>query len=488
MKLLNLFIVISIILTHTSCSNNTDVAGGIEIGNGKIIGQILALDSAFAMNQIVYMVPAGFNPQTDHLTDSLIDTCNHLGEFSFSLKEGTYTFTSTNLSDSSSLFIQNLTLSNGNTIDTIFTMLKNGTLKIISNSNNFTRYYIPETNFIHPITRTNDTLICSQIPAGNINSFHLTNNNTDTIVASNIIIPPFSTTIISADQTMTKISNVLNDNRFNNATASIANKEGTIFIGTADGGLYSLSTDGIWSNFEFLQSTIINKMVIDNNGVLWLGTGMGLYYFSNGKFYAQRDFSGEFWSGKVIDLSVTTHNEILVVFNEFIGHGTIDNFKKIKLAVNNYTSVNQISSTDILIGTSDSGIIKLSKTDTTYYNLSNSELKTNSINFIESVNETIWIGTSNLLYTMTPMTKPIIHNESKGFHSGHGLTKGFISPNGTLWFVDGLNKVASISNNIYNSYLSTSLIGKALNIESISTDKNNNTIICFYGGGIIILN
>ncbi len=157
-------IIVSIIsFLLISCTDNNVSGGGIDVANGYVSGIIQTTSSSTDDSIIIVkLIPKSFNPISEIMAESLIDTTDHLGNFSIGpVDSGKYNIMARTINNSYIGFIGNITFNDSDlfitdTIDKAYTISLILHDSIYGTSNNL---FIEGTDINVTIPDSMDTLI-----------------------------------------------------------------------------------------------------------------------------------------------------------------------------------------------------------------------------------------------------------------------------------------------------------------------------------------
>jgi len=184
--------------------------------------------------------------------------------------------------------------------------------------------------------------------------------------------------------------------------ALFMNRDGTLWIGTDGGGVYSLK-NSVWKNYSTrngLSNNHINSIVADFQGNIWIGTDYGLNKLSNG----------------IIDV-ITTENGL---YDNLVTSLTVDNRGV------------------LWIGTLKGGLISYEETIVWHYGYQEGLKNLYLLSLTTDPIGNIWIGTMEGLYFLNREDESISVVRGTGFTPVSALSA---DEDGTIWIgtmADGL--------------------------------------------------
>ncbi|MDR0575393.1 MAG: response regulator [Tannerella sp.] len=272
-----------------------------------------------------------------------------------------------------------------------------------------------------------------------------------------------------------------------------------LFLGLNSHTLIHSQSPKFYSTDNGLSNSLVNKIVQDRNGFIWIATEWGLNKYDSNNFTVYNNIEG--------DSTSLTHNYIRTIFedkNKQIYIGTLNGLMKYNLISDSFeeiamfglaknqvyphiTNFSEMSNGDILISTSGQGIYILKKDEKTahYHELSN-KISSSFINLIyQDRNENLWIGIeTGGLYCYDTKTETIDYFDEKT-----GLSSEYVSA--ITEDRSGNILIGTLTNglNVYNK--KTRYIkqipyyeGNELFVKSFFWDSDNNLLIGADGQGL----
>ncbi len=180
-----------LLLTILSCNSSSNVAGGVETGNGFTTGIVMSSANT-PVTAIVKAVPVSFDPSQDTLDLALIDTTKSTGEFSITLKAGRYNLIAEDSSGTEIALSKNIEIVKDGTTEKQITLADNHAYtytfdgKIHSEGD----LYFEGTTFIEHYTSGKDTVKFDHLPSNTwYPPLHRVENGVDTVIVDGIISP-----------------------------------------------------------------------------------------------------------------------------------------------------------------------------------------------------------------------------------------------------------------------------------------------------------
>ena len=179
-----------------------DVAGGggSDVGNGRVVGKMVINYVDPAENTQVMLIPDNYNPVTDgSVPDSLIDTTNSAGEYSFSrLKEGIYNIFAVQLGSGLRLFIGSISVrGNATTNVPVDTLQQPGAIKVMlpDNADTVNGYvYVPGSTITADLGGATGCIIMDSVPAGTMPAVYYS-----TVGGSVPVVLRYNTQVVPGD-------------------------------------------------------------------------------------------------------------------------------------------------------------------------------------------------------------------------------------------------------------------------------------------------
>jgi hypothetical protein len=149
-----------------------DGGGGSDVGNGKVVGMMITSQGGLAANTQVMLITADYNPETDGpVPDSLIDTTNSAGEYSFSmLQENMYNIVAVQLDSRERLIIASIIVRRNATVNVpVDTLQQPGAIKVmlpdsVDAVNGYV--YVPGTTITAGLGGATGFIMVDSVPAG----------------------------------------------------------------------------------------------------------------------------------------------------------------------------------------------------------------------------------------------------------------------------------------------------------------------------------
>ena len=433
--LTTLLFTIVILLNCTFSSSPTRVGDGSS--SETVIGNIVKPDGEPASYTQVKLIPENYNPVEDgDLPNSLIDTTNSLGEYTFVNSDtGIYNIEAVHICKRTRLLITSIDVGGDMTVVPGDTLKDAGVINVIfpyytiSSFDTVNGYAIIEgTTFyksLSEITQLNKDIYYlrfDSIPATNVPGIHyvITNDpNNPTLFTDTIDVYSNDTTVTEVFvfwANYTKENVGLPGNRIQDI---YAHPDGTIWLATFNGIAILNGREKEESKLDNecaldntgLPSDTVYEITMDSDGLMWFATKGGA-----------ASFDGLEWTEYTVSNS--------------------------GLPVNFVKNIAKDSKGNIWFGTMGGGVAMYDGSEWATYNIDNSELPSADINYLAIDNgDTVWVATDNGIGKFNGSTWIVYNELNSGIPVNKTLvieidrdsSKWFGHSNGTVTKFDGTN-------------------------------------------------
>lgn len=484
-----------------SCSIDTISGGTTDTGNA-IYGYLVDRNGNPAQQARVCLLQIDFNPITNIIPDSLIDTTESNGFYRFNyVNKNTYNIYAIHLKENTSALIKNIVKQSDSLQVPTDTIKEPGVLNIIlpdtvDTTSGF--IYIEGTTIYQSLsaakpTNNNEFLLTLHgVPEASISSIILSRFNDPTwlqpVISDTIQIKPKETTEIPAFVkwiNYTKDNSPLFGNRImnfyletQNYTPWFCTNYGLYNSGDSGWVIYIPSNSGI-------PSETIHSFAIDNLGNYWIATDRGLGFYDKQSWLIYDTSHGNLPAKYITDIAVDSSNNIWVGMHRGIAQfrHTLDTF-----AIHDSTSTIHAVLADNkkqIWFASDSGIHMYKDSIKEFFLKKNTNILSDTIFCLAmDKNNTIWFGHNHGLsrfngsswQTFDVNTSPLLYRKINTIYpesniTWFGTSQGLIKYDGKNW-VEYSGKSHSLLNNT--------------KILSIVKDPNGNIWLGTESKGIIV--
>ncbi len=315
-RLLSLTITFSILLVYISCSNQSITGGTSTTGNSIITGLTLDINGNVKTGTIVTLLPIDFNPAIESaLPDSLIDTTDHAGAFTFALSHsGTYNIQALHPTEETEFLFSDLSIQHGDTISDLFGVLKKpGFVKIfcadtIDTINGYL-CFLGTTLFrnLDEAVSINDSAFeidFPSVPAMRNSTISYGKRNGPTlsvtyaqafdVISNDTVILDFLKWVNFTTQNSEILSDMINDVAYNkfNQTLWIATNSGICGIDKSKEAWFSYTKDNSPLPSNRVKSITAPETPTPSFGTLWFATDRGAACLKNGQWTLYTTSSG----------------------------------------------------------------------------------------------------------------------------------------------------------------------------------------------------
>jgi len=234
-------------------------------------------------------------------------------------------------------------------------------------------------------------------------------------------------------------------------------REGSLWIGSNGGGLFSLSQTGqfsVLSEKEGLSNTSVRAVLEDREGSLWVGTRVGLFQLKDDKFTLLNSRNG---------LPVDSVRSLLpgkdgTVWIGTVGGGLVryqnDKFTTIKnLDADFIWSLAEGDDGSLWIGTYGNGLYHLKNGHFTRYSTQNGLFNNIVRAILVLPNGDVWVGTNGGGISIISKTGTRTITTKEGL-SGNYVYSLALDQEGAIWagtYNDGINRISNGEIRVFNS-------------------------------------
>lgn len=488
------------------CTNGL-ADGGSEAGNAFIVGTIIDQNGKPATHTIVTLIPLDYNPELDPpLADSLSDTTNDGGGYSFSIKNTNHAFNiyAIHMLERTRLIIPEVLIFKDTTYVPTNTLKNGGILKIfLPQIIDTTRGYLflegtpisknlagaslpgisprPSIGFLLVLDSVPESLypaIYYDIPDDQLMPLSLTNNITVTANDTTVIGDTIWWESYNSDNSGLPVNNV-RDIFFED--------DGTVWFATHGGGVARL-TNGHWTVYNAnsdLKTDYIKSIYEKSEDTLWITTDLGVNYFD-----------GEKWGGSqgILPINVTGIDEDSKQ-NKWMsarGFGLLSRDSSLSTFNSNLQSNNvsffKFDQNDTLWCATSAGIEKLKDSFYHIYTQASTGLQTNDIfAMLFCHNNSKWFAGY----------KGVARLHQKEWNVYDGANSFFLqdsvftiaeAPNGEVWFGTELGVVIFDGRHWYECIGGAYSFLENKKVYSINFDAHNNVWLGTANSGVIVCN
>ncbi len=187
-----------LIALAVSCMQSSPVnqgGGGSEI---EVVGHVLFLNGEPASHTQVKLIPGDYDPSTMTLPDSMIDTTDAQGCYSFfKVARGMYNIQAVQLAQRTRMLVTGVRISGDKEIIPSEQLSEPGTVKIILSSDTDGFVSIPGTDIFLPVASHDSEIVLDSVPAGTIPEIRYTVNGGYVVaLRQNVLVKPSDTTTL----------------------------------------------------------------------------------------------------------------------------------------------------------------------------------------------------------------------------------------------------------------------------------------------------
>ena len=280
-----------------SCSTSPLAGNSSEITNGYVVGSIINIDGSPASNTVVRLVPADYDPvKGPPLPESLIDTTNQYGEYSFTISDtGNFNIQAVHLSERTRLLTQGIVIDNQK--DTIVlpddTLKEPGVIKIFLPDTIDTTgayLYIEGTTIFENLAKSvvdseGLSIIIDSVPEAEIPGLHYDkiNNPANPLLLSDTLQVTSNDTFVTEAFVFWINYTQTNSGLPGGVILDIYKAYGeTMWFATNAEGVAVFNGTG-WAVYDTnnsqIPSNIVHEVIRDNAGLMWFATQGGVASF-----------------------------------------------------------------------------------------------------------------------------------------------------------------------------------------------------------------
>jgi len=399
------------------CTFNPVADGsGSDVGNGNVIGFVYTPDGKPSSNTQVRLVPDTYNPGNDApLPDSLIDTTNGLGMYTFAIAvKGAYNVEAVHLQTRARLLLKGVTVqSSADTVIVPFGIIRQpGAVKIFLPDTTDTAdgyvFVLGTTVFKKlshalSISSSRYPITLDSVPEATINGilFGRLNNPQNPITLTDTLTV-LSSKITEIDgfvfwTNYTTANSMLPGNKISDICRDAFNR---VWIATAEGGV-AVYNGTVWEVYNTgnssLPSNNVQKIKYLANNTLWFATDGGV-----------AAYNGTQW------ISYTTANS--------------------GIPTNRILDVDEDSKGNKWFGTRDTGLVMFDGTTWTVLDSATSKVPHNTVVAVQvTADDTVWCATPNGVLAFKDSYFHFMNSSNSGLLS-NDIYCMLIETNGKRWF------------------------------------------------------
>lgn len=487
MKILHYVLCVACMLLF-SCGESAEGPNVFETTNGYV--SLTITDSSGKLQPFarVIAVPSSYNVLTESDTVQVFGTLKN-GLCTLSLHTNLYynIFVLDTLGEQN-LFIDSIKISN--TTLSIVDSLRNSSSLKVENEEILTgaKVAIIGSPFKGESV-TNGVIEVPTVPSGMYPSvvYYANNEGAKETIGQYIRFFPDEVTKIKELSTEVKFMDASGDSRFNYATASLIASDGTIWIGTTNGGVFAF--DGYrWEHYESsIFNSRVNALAEDENGQILAGNEEALYQF-DGNTFNLLSVDGKSAHTPYLDMAVV-ESYAYFLGADFLVSADNNSLTATEMPFYDGCVLEVITKDSLWVGTKSNGLFLITEKDTVHYTQSNTghKLPSNEISFVESDGDKgIWIGTKNGLVYHDMVGNWKTYNAANVISmKSNSITAGYYV-DGTIWISTGDLTLQGFDGANWRSYSNLSLFGHAsAPILSITSEKDGALWLASNGFGVV---